>query len=229
MVVLAGLPARSTGCVLLQSDVEPVSVAMRNMFEHQGGQYFEVAPEHSSPGAVFFGAPAAHAEQEAHKQGGPGAGHEGPQTGDGQQPAASASSSGPAPGAPSAAHGAAGGQWAEGTGAAGSSEGPGAEAVAGHGGTHASEVFADGQDRSQASDEGEAWDGEAGGLQEGGEQEGQPGGARQKDAEGDWENMDSQWAAAGWLMDNPMGVPTEREFYVQQQQLPVYRVLLVRK
>jgi tRNA (guanine-N7-)-methyltransferase len=38
----------------------------------------------------------------------------------------------------------------------------------------------------------------------------------------------SQWAAGGWLVDNPLGVPTEREHYVQQQGGPVYRVLLTK-
>lgn len=38
----------------------------------------------------------------------------------------------------------------------------------------------------------------------------------------------SQWAARGWLQDNPMGVPTEREVYVTDGGFPVYRVLLER-
>lgn len=45
----------------------------------------------------------------------------------------------------------------------------------------------------------------------------------------DYETLDSAWAAAGWLSSNPLGVPTEREHYVQQKGLPVYRVLLTRK
>ena len=44
----------------------------------------------------------------------------------------------------------------------------------------------------------------------------------------DYDSMKSQWAAAGWLKRNPIGVPTEREHYVLQQGLPVYRVLLIR-
>jgi hypothetical protein len=40
----------------------------------------------------------------------------------------------------------------------------------------------------------------------------------------------SQWARAGWLRDNPVGVPTEREYYVAATQGgDVYRVLLVRR
>lgn len=37
------------------------------------------------------------------------------------------------------------------------------------------------------------------------------------------------WAAAGWLVDNPLGVPTEREVHVLAQGLPVYRILLVKR
>jgi tRNA (guanine-N7-)-methyltransferase len=39
----------------------------------------------------------------------------------------------------------------------------------------------------------------------------------------------SEWAAGGWLVDNPMGVPTEREHYVQAQGGKVFRVMLVKK
>lgn len=34
------------------------------------------------------------------------------------------------------------------------------------------------------------------------------------------------WASKGWLMDNPLGVPTEREHYVLSSGRPVYRFLL---
>ncbi|KAG2444034.1 hypothetical protein HYH02_009232 [Chlamydomonas schloesseri] len=44
----------------------------------------------------------------------------------------------------------------------------------------------------------------------------------------DIDALESVWAAGGWLRDNPVGTPTEREHYVLQQGLPVYRVLLVR-
>ena len=44
----------------------------------------------------------------------------------------------------------------------------------------------------------------------------------------DYDSMKSVWAEAGWLRRNPIGVPTEREHYVLQQGLPVYRVLLIR-
>merc|ERR1712176_685857 len=39
------------------------------------------------------------------------------------------------------------------------------------------------------------------------------------------------WSAdqtAGWLPENPLKVPTEREVYVAQIQAPVYRVMLLR-
>lgn len=39
----------------------------------------------------------------------------------------------------------------------------------------------------------------------------------------------SSWAAGGWLVDNPLGVPTERENYVLSQGGKVFRVLLVKK
>ncbi|KAL4433842.1 hypothetical protein ABPG75_000283 [Micractinium tetrahymenae] len=38
----------------------------------------------------------------------------------------------------------------------------------------------------------------------------------------------SQWAAAGWLQENPLGVPTEREVLTTAQGLPVYRIMLRR-
>lgn len=38
-----------------------------------------------------------------------------------------------------------------------------------------------------------------------------------------------KWAAAGFLPENPFGVPTEREFQTLKQGDPVYRVMLVRR
>jgi tRNA (guanine-N7-)-methyltransferase len=43
------------------------------------------------------------------------------------------------------------------------------------------------------------------------------------------ERYDSQWKIGGWLKKNPLPVPTERELHVLNQNLPVYRVMLVRK
>lgn len=40
--------------------------------------------------------------------------------------------------------------------------------------------------------------------------------------------LSGTWAAAGWLIQNPLGVPTEREVSTKQQSLPVYRILLER-
>lgn len=48
----------------------------------------------------------------------------------------------------------------------------------------------------------------------------------EEEAEPAWE---SAWAAGGWLKDNPLPVPTERELHVMGQGLPVYRILLVKK
>lgn len=37
-----------------------------------------------------------------------------------------------------------------------------------------------------------------------------------------------EWSAYQWLETNPMNVPTEREVYVLNDHLPVYRMLLER-
>ena len=55
-----------------------------------------------------------------------------------------------------------------------------------------------------------------------------PGGGEEEAARGfakEWES----WAAAGWLPENPLRVPTEREVHTLSQGLPVYRCLLVKK
>lgn len=39
----------------------------------------------------------------------------------------------------------------------------------------------------------------------------------------------SKWAEGGWLVENPLGVPTERENYVRGQGGKVFRVLLVKQ
>jgi hypothetical protein len=49
------------------------------------------------------------------------------------------------------------------------------------------------------------------------------------EAGSDSEAFESTWAAGGWLVDNPLGVPTERENYVLSQGGKVFRVLLVRR
>jgi hypothetical protein len=49
------------------------------------------------------------------------------------------------------------------------------------------------------------------------------------DDEGEPEGFVSTWAAGGWLADNPLGVPTEREVYVTEQGGKVFRVVLVKQ
>lgn len=51
----------------------------------------------------------------------------------------------------------------------------------------------------------------------------------QSEANSDDDVFVSKWAAGGWLVDNPLGVPTEREHYVQAQGGKVFRVLVVKK
>ncbi|KAF5836399.1 putative methyltransferase-domain-containing protein [Dunaliella salina] len=164
------------GCVFLQSDVEEVSVAMRNVFEHQGAAFFDVAPEHHQPEATFFSAPESESEQGSDKS----------------NPGSEGASQAPIQGAHQHV-------------AEMQSAQRGSEAAWGDD-EQGSKEYSDGEDEEQ-----------------------QGGGIRHANSEGDWENMVSRWAEAGWLKDNPVGVPTEREFYVEQQQLPVYRMLLIRK
>ncbi|PSC69143.1 tRNA (guanine-N(7)-)-methyltransferase [Micractinium conductrix] len=49
--------------------------------------------------------------------------------------------------------------------------------------------------------------------------------AEQQEAQPAWRSL---WAAAGWLQNNPLGVPTEREVLTTAQEQPVYRVMLRR-
>lgn len=136
------LLAACTGQLFLQSDVEMVSSAMRNIFEMYAFHHFELAPQHSGlEEDVFYSAQSDTCSPERN----------------------------------------AGMEAAGMTGAASDDEGGEAEEAVGPG----------------------------------------------ESAE-DYDSMKSQWAAAGWLRHNPIGIPTEREHYVLQQGLPVYRVLLVR-
>lgn len=59
-------------------------------------------------------------------------------------------------------------------------------------------------------------DGDDGGVQD----------AADPDGETEWE---STWVRGGWLVDNPLPVPTERELHVLSQGLPVYRVFLEKR
>ncbi len=43
------------------------------------------------------------------------------------------------------------------------------------------------------------------------------------------EEWQSEWAKGGWLLTNPLGVPTEREVLVQSQGGSIYRIMLVRQ
>jgi tRNA (guanine-N7-)-methyltransferase len=46
----------------------------------------------------------------------------------------------------------------------------------------------------------------------------------------DFDTFDSAWASlGGWLRNNPIGIPTEREHHVNQQKLPIYRLLCIKK
>lgn len=38
-----------------------------------------------------------------------------------------------------------------------------------------------------------------------------------------------EWSKNGWLTDNPLGVPTERELHTTDRGLPVYRIMLVKR
>ncbi|KXZ50537.1 hypothetical protein GPECTOR_16g712 [Gonium pectorale] len=175
----------SGGRLLLQSDVEEVTVAMRNTFELYGGDAFELAPQHAE-GPVFHSRPTA--------------------------PAASACCGGGEAASSS-------GAFAASTGLGGG-QGAGAGAAAG---TQLHHLSDGGGWAADGAGAGSSTESDAGADSEG------DGESANDDEDGDIANMVSQWAAGGWLMNNPIGTPTEREHYVGQQGLPVYRVLLVRK
>jgi len=141
------------GQLFLQSDVEDVSCAMRNIFEMYAFQHFELAPQHSGREEdVFFSQPKTVGEELSQSQ-------------------RSDTSEGSATGALDLG---------------------------------LAEANLDGA--SSGEDE----------------EGGSPGSFE------DYDNLKSQWAAGGWLRENPIGVPTEREHYVLQQGLPVFRILLIR-
>lgn len=84
-----------------------------------------------------------------------------------------------------------------------------------------------GQAQQQAHRPGSSWS-EA--VEEAAAKASSSGGHGQQEEQLDDEpNFVSQWAAGGWLLENPMQTPTERELHVLQQGLPVYRMLLVKK
>lgn len=172
---------------------------MRNVFEHEGSAHFQLAPEHSDPDAVFFSAPSPSAEEDEH-----GTNSNGAVATNG----AVCAEQGLQGSAHQSLQGEVPGSW------------------------HSSL-----EGTSSSDEEGESWLADEGGHeQQGGEgqtreQHGGPPLVRRRRGreEVDWERVESCWAAWGWLRHNPLGVPTEREHYCMQQQLPVYRVLLEKK
>lgn len=173
-------------------------MAMRNIFEKYAARELQLAPQHSAPGAVFFSQPVGpHLPAAYERELGLGAGSQGAAQG---QTAASPS-----------------GQDAQHSSAGSSSSGQAAVAAAGSMGTSSgtSAGPATAQQQPSDSDGGETESDSAP------DNEAEPG-----DADDDYETLDSKWALSGWLRDNPIGTPTEREHHVQQQGLPVYRVLL---
>ncbi|KAG2500401.1 hypothetical protein HYH03_001972 [Edaphochlamys debaryana] len=214
------------GRVLLQSDVEEVAVHMRNMFEKHAFDAFELAPQHdpSTPGAVFFSTPPAASSPSAAAE----AQHapSGAEAAEGLRDSHAGSGSGPA----AAGHG--GGAIDYKAAAAGAARHAVAAAAAAQAAVRQAEaeasVSASGTDSEQdvqsTREEDEEEMGAGGGMSD---EEG--GSASGRDEDDDIATMDSVWARSGWLVTNPVGTPTEREHYVQQQGLPVYRVMLVRK
>ncbi|GLC42351.1 hypothetical protein PLESTM_001323900 [Pleodorina starrii] len=245
------------GRLLLQSDVEETCVAMRNMFERYGADAFVLAPQHSTC-PVFYsrpmGQPAAAPEGAATSSMATGSFeavegvHDEPATA--SQPAVqgtavsaarhagptqpvidyAAAAAGAARHAMTAATAAAAAvRQAEDAARADAStdidDGDAPELSGGGGGAAAdggrrrglvqAEAAADGAASASASD------GDATTSDDDGD-------ADDSDADADIDSMVSEWAKGGWLVDNPIGTPTEREHYVGQQGLPVYRVLLVR-
>ncbi|KAG2426649.1 hypothetical protein HXX76_012962 [Chlamydomonas incerta] len=247
------------GRVLLQSDVEAAAVAMRNAFEAWGPEAFTLAPEHSAPEAVFFGSSSSssggssspapppqqtHASASSSQPAAPAAAaqlataispsHATPPS-PALQPTASAPAPAPASTSAPPAGGAAGAKPDYAAAAAAAARHAMASAVAASAAVRQVEQQAAGAAAAGTSceSEGDTTDADAGEGGQGGregEQEGEEGEAEEEGAGAiDIDALESLWAAGGWLRENPVGTPTEREHYVLQQGLPVYRVLLVRK
>ena len=51
----------------------------------------------------------------------------------------------------------------------------------------------------------------------------------EEDGEGGAGGAADGWREAGWLRENPLGTPTEREMLVQEAGDPVYRLLLEKR
>ncbi|MEW5301130.1 MAG: hypothetical protein WDW36_004009 [Sanguina aurantia] len=216
--------------LFLQSDVAYVSVAMRNIFEKYGFDLFDLSPLHR-PDNVFHSSAGLHPHHPAQAAPTPTA----PTwasiaAADPSHPTLSSPAPAPAPPSTSAtttlygmdavnaALGSSGGL----PGAVRSVE-PQREGTGGDGGSSSSSSSSDSAaatlDSTQGSEE------DADGPDDTADEEE----TERGDAEDDYEKLDSVWGKQGWLNDNPFCAPTEREHYVMQQGLPVYRVLLVRK
>ncbi|GLI71109.1 hypothetical protein VaNZ11_016182 [Volvox africanus] len=210
------------GRLLLQSDVEEVCVAMRNMFERYVGDAFSLATEHSQC-AVFFGQPAVSSVPRGASPAPyfSSTGSVNPEGPSGDVTAAADAAALPISSelpAPKAQHQFASPQFVR---------DPSVHlldvtqhAVVAVAATDGAEdaAFADGESSGDAStDE----DGSASGM------DGSSSGGMENDS-ADIGNMVSEWEKGGWLAENPIGTPTEREHYVMQQGLPVFRLLLVR-
>ena len=50
-----------------------------------------------------------------------------------------------------------------------------------------------------------------------------------KSVEDEFMDKELKWSQLSWLKENPIGFPTEREVYSQEQGLMIYRTLLVKK
>ncbi|GIL64664.1 hypothetical protein Vafri_18575 [Volvox africanus] len=226
------------GRLLLQSDVEEVCVAMRNVFERYASDAFALAMEHSQC-AVFFGQPAGSSVPRGANTASllSSTGPVNPLGPSGDLTAAAAAATEGLAGADTAA--------ADAAALAISCELAASKAqrqfasphfvrdpsvhsldvtqhavVAAVAVTHRAEDAAFDDDES-SGDASTDEDGGASGI------DGSSSGAMEND-DADIGSMVSEWAKGGWLAENPIGTPTEREHYVVQQGLPVFRMLLVR-
>ncbi|GIL85930.1 hypothetical protein Vretimale_8993 [Volvox reticuliferus] len=225
------------GRLLLQSDVEELCAAMRNTFERYAGDAFTPATEHSKC-AVFFSRPAdpsASTGASTASLFSSTTGQESPVGPSGDITAAAA--------AAAAAEGLAAvvGPAADAADVVTSSKSVAANAELKCASPHVvTDPSVHAQDRQHAAvgvletrwaeDAALAADGEASGDASGTDEDAAASGidGSMEDDDADIGSMVSEWAKYGWLAENPVGTPTEREHYVAQQGLPIFRLLLVR-
>jgi hypothetical protein len=192
------------GTIFLQSDVLEAVAAMRDEFEQHAGDVLQLAPVHATPDATFQWSIEEEAEVRRAAAAAAAAGaartkHERLQARMAAQDADRARFNS-STSAPAAAP---------------QSEQPAAAAAASQAAPAA-----------EAAGEGSAASGAGGDAA----QQEQPAAAAAVGAdEHDSDDFESSWAAGGWLSDNPLGVPTEREHYVMSQGGKVFRVLLTKK